>query len=91
MPPSILIGRPGEYKLLDRGRREQDASGLFDDESRATDLDDISAAQLAASSGFDFAIHFDFAPLDQQLRLPAGAGQAAELQELIQPQFVGWR
>ena len=38
----------------------------------AADFDDVADRELSASTGLDFAIHFDLAVLDHQLGLPAG-------------------
>ena len=57
----------------------------------AADFDDVAGDQLAASTGFDFAVHFDLAGLNQELRLPTGLGKRAQFQKLIETQTVGFR
>ncbi len=64
--------------------------GLFDRELLAANFDDISNAQLSASSGFDLAVHFDFAALDFQLGLPARSREVDQFQEMIETKRIGF-
>jgi len=52
------------------------------------ELNNVANGQFPASSGFHLTVDQNFATLDQQLRLSARACNAAEFQELIQPQSL---
>ena len=60
-----------------------------DDDLRSTDFDDVTRLQLAASSNFGVTIHLDFAILNHELGVPAGASDGSQLQKLIQTK-LGW-
>ena len=63
---------------------------IIDVQLLTSDLHDVSFIQLPPSSRIDFAIHFHFARLNQQLRLSAGIRHAASLQEVIEAErFAG--
>jgi hypothetical protein len=66
-------------------------SGIVDQPLLATDFDRVARDKFPTSSGFDLAIHHDFARLDQQLGLTTSLGNRAELQELVEAQRVGVR
>ena len=46
----------------------------------------VATRQFPSPFGFQLTIDQHLAILDHQFRLPAGAGNAAELEELIEPQ-----
>jgi hypothetical protein len=52
-------------------------------------FDDIADVQLAASPGFNLAVHSDVAVLNDIFRLTARLNNAMELQKLIQPNRIG--
>jgi hypothetical protein len=56
----------------------------FYDKTLVVHLDHIADVELPAAARLGFAVYADKAILNQQLGLPAGTNQAAELQELIQ-------
>lgn len=50
------------------------------------ELNNVADGQLPASSGFHLTVDLNLTTLNQQLRLSARACNAAEFQELIEPQ-----
>jgi len=60
-----------------------------DDDFLAAADDDVAWDELAATSGFEFAVDRNFAGLNEQLRLTPGACAFAQLEELIEANRVG--
>ena len=63
---------------------------IFDDELFSINNDRVAWQQLSSASSFGFTVDCHPAALNQQLRLSPGAGDAVPLEELIEPDCVGF-